>query len=138
VVATGANSIYSGSIQRIGVTSGAMKRAAAILSIIAIGAALPGIADAQGRGRGGDRDRDRGERSEQDRARGGVRQGSMVPLERVIPHLNRRTPGQMVDTRVQERGGQTVYRVRWRSADGRGIDYLVDAATGRIVGVVGE
>ena len=116
-----------------------MKRVAYLFSILAIAAALPGVADAQGRGRkGGDGDRGQLERSEQDRARGGVRQGSMVPLERVIPQLNRRTPGQMVDTRVQERGGQIVYRVRWRSADGRGIDYLVDAATGRIVGAVGE
>lgn len=120
------------------------RRAALILALVAIGAGLPGIADAQGRGRGRGNDGDRGqaerriERSEQDRARAGVRQGGMVPLERVLPQLNRRTPGQMVDTRVQERGGQTVYRVRWRTANGRGIDYLVDAATGQVVGVVGD
>ena len=127
-----------------------MKRTAIILAIAAIGAGLPGIADAQGRGRSleGDREpqveRRRSDslgadwRPQQEEARRGVRQGRMMPLESVVPKLNRRTPGRMVDTGIEDRGGQTVYRVRWKAADGRRIDYLVDAATGAVVGAVGE
>ena len=126
-----------------------MKRTAVLLSIIAIGATLPGVADAQNRGR----DRDRGEdargrdrsdslgsnwRPKQDEARSGVRQGRMIPLESIAPRLNRRTPGRLLDAGIESRGGLPVYRVRWQAADGRRIDYLVDAATGMIIVADGE
>ncbi|HEX6861042.1 MAG TPA: PepSY domain-containing protein [Caulobacteraceae bacterium] len=120
-----------------------MKRTALIFAILAVGAGLPGMADAQGRGR--DRGEDRGAdslgtnwRPQQEEARAGVRQGRMVPLEAVVPRIARRTPGRMVDTGIENRRGQVIYRVRWQSADGRRIDYLVDAATGAIIGADGE
>lgn len=122
-----------------------MKRTAALLAILAIGAALPGVADAQGRGRGADdRGRDRSDslgsnwRPQQDEARAGVRQGRMIPLESIAPRLNRRSPGRLLDAGIESRGGLPVYRVRWQAADGRRIDYLVDAATGMIIGADGE
>lgn len=142
-----------------------MKRTAIILSILAIGATLPGVADAQNRGRDRDRseqvrernrereqtrererdrDRDRSDslgsnwRPQQDEARSGVRQGRMIPLESIAPRLNRRAPGRLLDAGIESRGGLPVYRVRWQAADGRRIDYLVDAATGMIIGADGE
>jgi uncharacterized membrane protein YkoI len=130
-----------------------MKRTAILLAILAIGAGLPGIADAQSRGRGGDRgeatddrgrERDRSDslganwRPQQDEARRGVRQGRMIPLESIAPRLNRRSPGRLLDAGIESRGGLPVYRVRWQAADGRRIDYLVDAATGMIIGADGE
>lgn len=122
-----------------------MKRTALLLAI-AIGAGLPGVADAQGRGRDRDRDdsRERGNslgadwRPQQEEARSGVRQGRMLPLESVAPRLNRRTPGRLLDAGIERRGDQTLYRVRWQAADGRRIDYLVDAATGAVIGAYGE
>jgi uncharacterized membrane protein YkoI len=33
--------------------------------------------------------------------------------------------------------GRTLYRLRWATNDGRRIDYLVDAATGAVIGVQG-
>lgn len=130
-----------------------MKRIALILSVLAVGATLPSVADAQNRGR--ERDRDRGEqtrergrdrsdslgtnwRPQQDEARRGVRQGQMIPLESIAPRLNRRAPGRLLDAGIESRGGLPVYRVRWQAADGRRIDYLVDAATGMIIGADGE
>jgi len=122
-----------------------MKHAATLLAIAALG--LPGLAEAQSRERGRpDRDRDRPPadslgadwRPQQEEARRGVRQGRMLPLEQVAPRLNRRAPGRLLDAGIENRGGQTVYRVRWQAADGRRIDYLVDAATGVIVGAQGE
>ena len=130
-----------------------MKRTAVLFAILALGAGLPGVADAQGRGRGHDRgdaprermrDRDRSDslgsnwRPQQDEARRGVRQGRMLPLESIAPRLNRRAPGRLLDAGIESRGGLPVYRVRWQAADGRRIDYLVDAATGMIIGADGE
>ena len=130
-----------------------MKRTAVLFAILALGAGLPGVADAQGRGRGHDRgdaprermrDRDRSDslgsnwRPQQDEARSGVRQGRMIPLEAIAPRLNRRAPGRLLDAGIESRGGLPVYRVRWQAADGRRIDYLVDAATGMIIGADGE
>ena len=130
-----------------------MKRTAVLFAILALGAGLPGVADAQGRGRGHDRgdaprermrDRDRSDslgsnwRPQQDEARRGVRQGRMLPLESIAPRLNRRSPGRLLDAGIESRGGLPVYRVRWQAADGRRIDYLVDAATGMIIGADGE
>ena len=128
-----------------------MKRTAVLFAILALGAGLPGIADAQGRGRDRDepprerpRDRDRSDslgsnwRPQQDEARSGVRQGRMIPLESIAPRLNRRSPGRLLDAGIESRGGLPMYRVRWQAADGRRIDYLVDAATGMIIGADGE
>ena len=123
-----------------------MKRTAVLFAILALGAGLPGIADAQGRARDRDRDRDRDRadslgsnwRPQQDEARRGVRQGRMLPLESIAPRLNRRSPGRLLDAGIESRGGLPVYRVRWQAADGRRIDYLVDAATGMIIGADGE
>ena len=128
-----------------------MKRTALLLAIFVLGAGLPGIADAQTRGRSDDRgevSRDRGRdrsdslganwRPEQDEARSGVRQGRMIPLESIAPRLHRRAPGRLLDAGIESRGGLPVYRVRWQAADGRRIDYLVDAATGMIIGADGE
>ena len=128
-----------------------MKRIAVLFALLAFGAGLPGIADAQGRGRDRDqpprersRDRDRADslgsnwRPQQDEARRGVRQGRMIPLESIAPRLNRRAPGRLLDAGIESRGGLPVYRVRWQAADGRRIDYLVDAATGMIIGADGE
>ncbi len=129
-----------------------MKRTAVIFAILALGAGLPGIADAQGRGRVIERSDSRPEsrsdsrsdslgadwRPQQDEARRGVQQGRMVPLESIAPRLNRRAPGRLLDAGIESRGGLPVYRVRWQAADGRRIDYLVDAATGMIIRADGE
>lgn len=77
-----------------------------------------------------------GWRQQQDEARQGVRQGRYVPLGRVLPELRRRSPGRQLDAGI-ERGfdGRPVYRVRWGAANGRRIDYIIDAQTGQVIGV---
>ena len=125
-----------------------MKRTATLLAIFAIGAGLPAIADAQGRVRSGDSEAPRVRphsnslgadwSPQQEEARRGVRQGRMMPLESIAPRLNRRVPGRLLDAGIESQGGLPIYRVRWQAADGRRIDYLVDAATGMIIGADGE
>ncbi len=78
-------------------------------------------------GRGEPR-RDRFERPEAD-ARGPQR---LVPLAQVIDQVRRRTPGRLLDAGL-EGAGRPIYRVRWAADDGRRVDFLVDAESGRIL-----
>ena len=79
-----------------------------------------------------------GYRPQQDEAREAVRRGRQVPLGRVLEMLRRRTPGRHLDVGQEQQGDRVVYRVRWAAADGRRIDYIVDAQTGAIIRADGE
>ncbi len=72
-------------------------------------------------------------REQQDQARQGVRQGQMAPLGRVIDNLQRRAPGRELDAGIEMWGDRPVYRVRWMTAQGRRVDYIVDAASGAVL-----
>lgn len=71
---------------------------------------------------------------QQEEARSAVRHGQFAPLGQVIDSLDRRTPGRQLDAGIEDLNGRPVYRVRWMTAHGRRIDYLVDAATGAVLG----
>ena len=73
-------------------------------------------------------------RLQQDEARQAVRQRQIIPLGRVIAQIGVRTPGRQLDTGLEYQDGRPVYRVRWMTRDGRRVDYLIDAATGAILG----
>ena len=78
-------------------------------------------------------------RQQQDDVRRGVRQGRYVPLNRVIPNLQRRYPGRQLDAGLEQGwNGQPVYRVRWAAENGRRIDFIVDARTGQILDSEGQ
>jgi hypothetical protein len=75
-------------------------------------------------------------RAEQDEVRRAVRDGRHVPLSQAIAAVRQRMPGHVLDAAIQAGpGGRALYRLRWATNDGRRIDYLVDAATGAVVGV---
>jgi hypothetical protein len=77
-------------------------------------------------------------RAEQDEVRRAVRDGRHVPLSQAIAAVRQRSPGHVLDAGMQAGpDGRTLYRLRWATNDGRRIDYLVDAATGAVVGVQG-
>jgi hypothetical protein len=73
-------------------------------------------------------------RLQQEEARSGVRHGQFAPLGRVIDGIQRRSPGRQLDAGIEYDGGRAIYRVRWITNHGRRIDFLVDAATGAILG----
>jgi uncharacterized membrane protein YkoI len=114
-----------------------MKRAAFILALLT---AIPSGASAQGLLLQvlTPNSLSAGWRDQQYEARDAVRRGRHIPLGRVIEILRRRTPGRQLDAGLEVRDGRTVYRVRWAAADGRRIDYLVDAETGAVVRAEGE
>jgi hypothetical protein len=72
---------------------------------------------------------------QQDQARRGVRQGGLLPLGQVMRNISRGTPGRLLDAGLEPGpDGRPAYRVRWAAAGGRRIDFIVDAATGAIIG----
>jgi uncharacterized membrane protein YkoI len=71
---------------------------------------------------------------QQDEVRQGVRQHRLMPLGRVIERLRQTAPGHQLDAGLEYEGSRPVYRVRWMTKDGRRVDYLIDAATGTILG----
>lgn len=72
-------------------------------------------------------------RLQQEEARFGVRHGQLAPLGQVIEGIQRRSPGRQLDTGIEYDAGRPVYRVRWMTAHGRRVDFLVDAASGAIM-----
>jgi len=76
-----------------------------------------------------------GWRQQQDEVREGRLQKRLVPLPRVIDQIQQRAPGRQLDAGLEYDGDppRAVYRVRWMTADGRRIDYMIDAATGAIL-----
>ncbi len=73
-------------------------------------------------------------RLQQEEARAGVRHGQFAPLGQIIESIARRSPGRQLDAGIEYDGGRAIYRVRWITVHGRRIDFLVDAASGAILG----
>jgi len=73
-------------------------------------------------------------RLQQGEARAKVKSGAHVPLDKVVASIRRKTPGRLLDAGIESGAdGRALYRVRWAAADGRRIDFMVDAASGQIV-----
>jgi hypothetical protein len=81
----------------------------------------------------GDEGPNPGWRAQQDQLREGRREGQFVGLGRAIQSVRQRSPGRQLDANIEDWNGRTAYRVRWAGANGRRIDYIVDARTGEIL-----
>jgi hypothetical protein len=69
-----------------------------------------------------------------DAARDAVREGKHLPLREVVRRVGAQYPGALVDViGLQDRGPVAVYRLRWRTPDGRLLDINVDAETGAVI-----
>lgn len=73
------------------------------------------------------------QQEEQQRSEGNERRPSLMPLSRVIEQLQRRVPGRQLDVRQENTSNGPVYRIVWSTNDGRRIDFVIDAETGRIL-----
>jgi hypothetical protein len=72
---------------------------------------------------------------QQDQARRGVREGGLLSLGQVMQNIRRATPGRLLDAGLEPGpDGRPAYRVRWAATGGRRIDFIVDAASGAIIG----
>jgi len=72
-------------------------------------------------------------RQQQDEAAAARRQRRIVPLESVLGQIRAREPGRQLDAGLEYQGDRVIYRVRWMTADGRRVDYMIDATTGAIL-----
>ncbi len=103
--------------------------AAALLCAGEAGAEPPGR-------RGGDwRNPPLGSNWSPDAAREAVREGRHRPLREVVRGLRRQMPGDIVDVigLEERREGGAIYRIRWRTPEGRIMDLNVDAETGAVL-----
>jgi len=75
--------------------------------------------------------------TQQDEVRKGVRQGRYIPLSQAIEIVRHRSPGHQLDAGLEQWKGRAVYRIRWAAANGRRIDYIVDAVSGAILAADG-
>jgi uncharacterized membrane protein YkoI len=71
---------------------------------------------------------------EQDQAREAVRAGRQAPLSRVLQMIGQRTPGRHLNTTLGDAGGRPAYFIQWQMPDGRVTVFVVDAASGQIIG----
>ena len=72
---------------------------------------------------------------QQEEARRGVRQGRLRTLGQAVASVRQTTPGRMLDAGLEPGpDGRPAYRIRWAAQGGRRIDFIVDAATGQIIG----
>lgn len=69
-----------------------------------------------------------------DDARNAVREGRHRPLRELLRSVEAQYPGQLIGVSgLEERGdGRAVYRLRWRTHDGRLLDLAVDAESGAL------
>ena len=80
-----------------------------------------------------------GRRREHDRAREGVMRGRMIPLEELENRIARTTPGYRIgNPEFLMFGGRPVYRIRWRTPEGRILIVFCDAETGQVIDIRGR
>ena len=70
----------------------------------------------------------------QDPGRAGAAAGGQAPLSRVLHEIAARYPGRHLNTTMSDSGGRSVYMVQWQLSDGRIVIFVVDAASGQIIG----
>lgn len=109
-----------------------MLRRTAIVAVFVLGLVAPQMAHAQRQPSGLRPGEDGRGASEQQQAARGVQNGVFVQMAQVSSALNRRTPGEMQDATLVN-GDRPVYRVRWKTSDGKRIDYVIDARTGSVL-----
>lgn len=103
-----------------------MKRILVLLTAALLSAAMPAVADAQGRGKGKGPD-GRGPPG-QERGYGQERE---IPLPQLIRMVEQRTGGSYVNANPRMVGGRKYYWMRLRFPGGEFQDFMVDASTGQ-------
>jgi hypothetical protein len=66
-------------------------------------------------------------------ARDAARSGQVVPLSSVTAQLRQRFGGRLIDSQLVDGRNGPVYEIRWETAEGGLIDFVIDARTGAIL-----
>ncbi|HVP86054.1 MAG TPA: hypothetical protein VMS78_15135 [Rhizomicrobium sp.] len=77
--------------------------------------------------------------AQRDHMREHIRNGEILPLDRLLPDIRRSHPGTFYDAEgpVEGPDGDYRYRLKWMTPEGRIIWLDTDARTGRVLGVEG-
>jgi len=73
--------------------------------------------------------------SDQDQARQAVREGRILPLSQVLPRVQQRVPGRLLDANLVERGGRSIYLIKMMTNNGNVAIVSADATNGNILNV---
>lgn len=69
-----------------------------------------------------------------ERARQSLVRGEVLPLKRVMEHLERQRPGgHILEVELEQKGGQWVYEVKQLEADGQIVKIKLNAKTGELL-----
>lgn len=72
-------------------------------------------------------------RSDQVRAREGVKTGRILPLGKVLARVRQRYSGRLLDAQLVDGGGRPVYLIKLMTEDGNVAIVTADAATGDVI-----
>jgi uncharacterized membrane protein YkoI len=70
-----------------------------------------------------------------DRAREALERNDVLPLAAILAHVERETGARMIEVGFNDKGGRYLYEFDLVTPDGRLIEAVVDATTGRIESV---
>jgi hypothetical protein len=85
-------------------------------------------------GRDDDRERNDDDDIDQDDVLRAVRDGEIIPLNRAMGIVKRRTPGKIIDVSLQRRSFSDVYSFKIKNSAGRVTTLRMNARTGAIMG----
>lgn len=96
---------------------------------------LPSWADHDGEHRGGVHRSERDHGHDHDRALQAVREGEIMPLEKVLTLVRARYNGVVVHTRLEREDGAWVYELKIVDLNGRMREIYVNAKTGKPINI---
>ncbi|WP_242475128.1 PepSY domain-containing protein [Thiohalocapsa halophila] len=68
-----------------------------------------------------------------DRARAALERGEVLPLAEILASVTTRVPGEVVEVELEREDGTWVYELKIIAPDGRLLEVLANAATGRLL-----
>lgn len=76
--------------------------------------------------------------SDHDRARRAVEQGLILPLKDILARAQQTHPGQVIKAELDDEDGILVYELKILSVDGRVMEVIYDARTGKLLKAKGQ
>jgi hypothetical protein len=66
-----------------------------------------------------------------------VKSGELLPLSQIIETLRRDYKGEVIEVELEDEDGVRLYEIELLGPDGQVVEFLLDAATGEIIGIEG-
>lgn len=73
-----------------------------------------------------------------ERARAARESGDIMPLEEILPGVERRFPGEIVKVELEREDGRWIYEIKLIDRDGRLVQLEIDARDGAVLDMEGR